>query len=72
MARRRSSSQLGCALGSHKRCISRGWTFLKESGCTVERQVPMGGKGQLAGDCEARSEVERPELRQGMERKRLL
>lgn len=32
----------------------------------------MGDKGQLAGDWEARREVERPELRQGMERRRLL
>lgn len=42
------------------------------SGCTIERQVLMGDKRQLGGDCEARREVERPELRQGMERKRLL
>lgn len=32
----------------------------------------MGDKGQQAGDCEARREVERPELRQGIEKKRLL
>lgn len=54
-----------CGQWSHRRCVSRGCTCKKESGCTtdLERQVQMGGR--LAGSCEAPREVMRPGLRQG-------
>ena len=61
---------VGCALwavGSQGRCVSRGSTCMKESGCTIdlERQVQVGDKRQLADSCETRREVMRPGLRQG-------